>query len=107
MERPVIEHKHTKGEWRAIPFGFSKDGANKVVSFKEDGNINRHICTCSNIHDGTVHVSVKESESNARLISIAPKLLQIAEMYFDSMQGTEAEGSLPYQVTLETLNKLK
>lgn len=43
---------------------------------------------------------------NAKAISQVPKLVQIAEMYFDTLVSAGKQGGFPYKVTLETLNNL-
>ena len=95
MERPIIEHKHTKGEWERFTISTHNGDYQKIKI--ENGT---SICNITTRNE-------EQAIANAKLIEVVPQLLQIAEMYFDSMQGTEAEGSLPYNLTLETLNKLK
>lgn len=89
LTEPKEEHKHTKGEWCV-------SSGNQIVSMPSQ-------CKITNNVSGW---NYDESKANAKLISIAPELLQIAEMYLDSMKGTDAENSLAYQVTEKTLKKL-
>ena len=106
-DRPVKIHKHTKGKWIVV----SNYRNPKVIN--ESGQvIFEHNKNC---FDKTERMGVKlniyythrKMIANAKLISIAPELLQIAEMYFDSMINTDAENSIAFDVTLQTLNKLK
>jgi hypothetical protein len=93
-DRPVIDHKFSRGEWHVVEyagFGIVQDSdqydGKKLLDLEE--------------------VSEDEFKANARLIAAAPKLLEIAEMYFDSMRGTGLENSLPYQITLKTLKEIE
>jgi hypothetical protein len=91
VSRPITAHKHTEGEWRC-----ESDGNRQFNIISKDGwNL------LNNESD------FDKQEANAKLMVIAPKLLEIAEMFFDKMKGTDAEGSLPFNIVLETLNKLK
>lgn len=88
-ERPVVVHKHTQGELAKGEniFGepvVSKDGV-VVAVFKPH---------------------VPEFISNRDLYFRAGDLLQIAEMYFDSMVSRGEQGSLPFQITSKILNEL-
>ena len=91
-KRPVVVHKHTKGEWKIDKY------TEVIYSVEEKKRI------CFFTRQGTV--SSEQNKHDARLISQAPTLLQIAEMYFDSMQDKGMEDSIPYKVTLETLKKI-
>lgn len=107
LNRPIIEHKHTKGEWIIDVTDRAIDANPKyftLVSNKKNGG--KLIALIRDDSD-TEKDELYETMANTKLIQIAPQLLQLAEMYFDSMKGTDAEGSIPYQLTLETLNKLK
>lgn len=91
VSRPITAHKHTEGEWRC-----ESDGNRQFNIICKDGwNL------LNNESD------FDKQEANAKLMVIAPKLLEIAEMFFDKMKGTDEEGSLPFNITLETLNRLK
>lgn len=92
--RPIVNHKHTKGDWERFTISTHNGSYEKVQ-----------------IENGTSICNVttrnwEQAVANAKLISIAPQLLQIAEMFFDTMKDTEAEGSLAFTLTLETLKKL-
>jgi hypothetical protein len=45
----------------------------------------------------------KQAEAYGRADAHIPELVQIAEMYFDSMVGTPAENGLPYAIVKQTL----
>lgn len=96
VSRPVTSHKHTEGEWKKKEFG-----SGRTVIYVEKGSKTLLFAAVEPIKNS------EEAIANAKLISIAPQLLQIAEMFFDTMKGTDAEGSLPFNITLETLNRLK
>ena len=90
--RPVVVHQHTKGDWLIGKWGEKIHNNNKTICFfiRQGGTL-----TEQNRHD-------------ARLISQAPKLLQIAEMFFDFMSNNidKFKHSLPYSVTADTLNEI-
>lgn len=104
LNRPVIEHKHTKGEWIIDVTDKAIDANPKYFTIVSDKG--KLIALVGNVSD-IEKEELEETIANTELIQIAPQLLKIAEMYFDSMKGTDAEGSLPFNITLETLNKLK
>ena len=87
-KRPCIIRSHTRGN----------------VQIRADRGVEL-ICGGKNILSSDV--PLKEAMANAELFKLAPTLLDIAEMYFDSMKGTRAENGLAYKHVLDTLNKLK
>ena len=96
LERPNIIYKHSDGPWKRKEIFFDNGDIFQKVTIKNKENI------CN-----IITRDEQKALANAKLIAIAPELLQLAEMYFDSMQGSPAEGSLSYKLTLKTLNKLK
>lgn len=82
-DRPIISHNHTPGKWK-----IDKHSINHVVS-------------------GGKTIGVFTKLDDAKLCAIAPDLIQIAEMYFDYMKLKGDEGSMPFEFTLKTLNRLK
>lgn len=63
------------------------------------------------LEDGTIIAvfkhAVPEAEANRNLFFKADGLLQIAEMYFDSMTSRGETDSIPFQLTSKILNELK
>lgn len=51
-------------------------------------------------------LSEEEALANARLVSFAPMLLQIAEMYFDTMRSRGETESIPFKITLDALSSI-
>ena len=56
--------------------------------------------------EGKLQGSFTQSENFKGVIENIPGLVQVAEMYFDSM-GSSMEGTLPYEMTKEVLERLK
>lgn len=83
LERPIILHNHTPGEWIMDP-----------------ESIDHVIC-------GDKVIGLFKRTDDAKLCTIAPRLIQIAEMYFDRMKALKEENTMIFHFTLETLNKLK
>lgn len=107
LTEPKEEHKHTKGEW-----GIVQQDKHKIYIGTENFDVCRiDMPTWSTSQENQKLLDKDpanlEAKANAKLICIAPELLQIAEMYLDSMKGTDLEDSLPYQITEKTLKKLK
>ena len=96
--RPIIEHKHAKGEWYADKNTTFGEGEPMIVS-KTQGVIANFTLSAFNTDE--------EAHATAKLMAISPALLQIVEMYFDSMKAKGKTDSIPFKLTLETLNKLK
>ncbi len=96
LNRPVIDHKHTKGNWGTEFVG--SPGCNYY--YKVTVKNGESICNITTRNEERAH-------ANAKIIEIAPALLQIAEMYFDYMKSNEMENTLMFEITLNTLNKLK
>lgn len=75
-------NKHSKGDWQILGQGFYlKDEDNNEIE-------------CSNIHDGDGaeivfvtfdNVSLEEGEANMKLIAASPKLRQLVEMFYDTL----------------------
>lgn len=107
LNRPIIEHKHTKGEWIIDVTDRAIDANPKYFTLVSDKKNGEKLIALIRDDSDTEKEEFEETRANIKLIQIVPQLLQLAEMYFDSMKGTTAEGSIPYQLTLETLNKLK
>ena len=87
--RPVVIHKHTSGEWKKAQNVYGEplivDENNEIIakfSLRDEHKANRELCLA------------------------APKLIQIAEMFFDYMKSKGETNSLSFQITSETLNEL-
>lgn len=70
------------------------------------GSIKKDITAIQFISKGKITGKVACDNSLIKAIENIPSLIQIAEMYFDSMDSTK-EGSLPYKITKELLELLK
>lgn len=88
--RPIVVHKHTLGK--------IQKGKNLVGE--------PVVCTEDKIVIAVFKPYVKEFEANRDLFYRAGDLLQIAEMYFDSMKTRNEQGTIPFQVTSKILNEL-
>lgn len=82
VDRPIRIHNHTQGEWIMDP-----DAIDHVVC-------------------GDKVIGLFKRTDDAKLCTIAPRLIQIAETYFDHMKMLGEENTMIYHFTLETLNKL-
>lgn len=89
VERPNVVHNHTPGDWY-----YKSDGHRQMVIYDSKGN---------NIL--TNDVPFDQQDANGKLMKESPKLLQIAEMFFDSLKGKE--GTMVHNLVLETLNSIK
>lgn len=85
--RPVVEHQITKGEW--------------VPSLLNGVRTPKGECIALTFSQDDI-----KRKGDAKLIAQAPKLLQLVEMYVDNMKSNGQENSLPYQLAVETLNKI-
>lgn len=91
--RPVEAHKHERGELVVM-----EHEKNVVLGIKDDSKLGyTPLASFHNKNESTV--------ATAKLFAVADNLIQIAEMYFDSMQTRGEQNSLPFQITLDTLNK--
>ncbi|WP_340077817.1 hypothetical protein [Leptobacterium sp. I13] len=84
---------HTKGEW------VIKEESNHLCIYAENGKLIAQVK--KNIGDAE-----GEAEANARLISAAPKLVQIAEMFYDDMLNSNKRGTIIWNVTEKVLKGL-
>lgn len=100
LNRPTSETKHSKGEWTLGKV----NSLNQIELLSENKSKN---AISKYVSLGFIEYDCIEEKANARLIKSAPKLLQIAQMFFDHMKGNFKEDSLPFIVTLETLNEIE
>lgn len=58
------------------------------------------------MQNGKIQGAAACSDVLVKAIENIPGLVQVAEMYFDSM-GSSMKGTLPYEITKEVLERLK
>lgn len=95
-ERPIVVHEHTKGDWK---IRINRFGPEIFI-------VDEYDCILADVRLRKIGVD-QEQMANAILISKSPQLLQIAEMYFDGMKGTEKEGGIAWNLVLNTLKSVK
>lgn len=92
----ISAHKATTNRLGGIMSGRPNLSPLTILAFKNRGHYNHYRVNCSAFD--------KSLLLNAELR--IPELIQIAEMYFDSMVGKAEEKSIPFLIVRETLNDI-
>ena len=95
--RPVKVHKFLSESWSKTSF-WNKKIIPAIGIKTESGSIQLPFDSWKE--------ETQKAEDIANAIVQIPNLIQIAEMSFDRMTSNGEQNSLPYQVTLNTLNQL-
>ena len=76
-------NKHTKGDWQILgqDFYVKDEDGNDIEVSSINGSQGEEIALVS-----FDNVSLDEGEANMKLIKTAPKLRQVAEMFYDSLK---------------------
>lgn len=95
QKRPVVSHEHIREELIVI-----ENAKNVVLGIKNDSEVGyKPFCVIPNSGNR------KEDVATAKLFTVSDSLIQVAEMYCDYMLSLGQKGTLPYQITLDVLNK--
>lgn len=102
MGRPIVVHKHTQEGWHDT-FNVGKERG-----VRAEGGFICFLPRPSHYsgQDERYERELEEYKANAKLISKAPELLQIAEAFYDSMVGTDAEGGLQFGIVEKVLKEI-
>lgn len=90
VERPIIEHEYTQGEWSNTGLEIRLKNSIPMIL----ATVHKHLPS---------NQSKLEAEANARLISQAPKMHQLCEAMFDMLKNTN---NLYLPVLSEVLNEI-